>query len=64
MSEYTLLEIAKAGTGVYRPENKEAELDVTDFTDAEIKELREIEENVLNRPCQTKRYVKYDDVVS
>jgi len=61
MSDCILLEIARAGTGVYRPENKNAELDITNWLPAEIKEILEIQ-RMLNRPYQTKRYVKYDHV--
>jgi len=63
MSECILLEIGKAGTGVYRPENKNAELDITNWLPREIKEILEIQ-RMLNRPWQTKRYVKPGHVVS
>jgi hypothetical protein len=54
MTEQLILLIAKANTGIYRPENKEAELDISDYTLAQLQPILDIQK-MLNRPWMWKR---------
>jgi len=56
MSEQIILLIAKANTGIYHSKNKEAELDISDYTLAKLQPILDIQK-ILNRPWTWKKRI-------